>query len=77
MSTSSIFAGNVPQPIFSKAPSRGSGFMGRVLNAIVHAREVQAQREVDRYLSRQPDRMLKDIGLGDGEIAELRARHLI
>ena len=76
MSTTSMFAGHAPQPIFSKAPSHG-GFFGRVFNAIVHAREMQAQREVDRYLARQPDRMLKDIGLADGDIAELRTKYLV
>ena len=51
-----------------------AGIWGRVMSAIVKARELQAQREINRYLARQPDRLLADIGLDATAIAELRAR---
>lgn len=79
MSTSSLFAGDLAGPVAvserSDAPVQalGSrGFGARILAAIVKAREIQAQREVNRYLARQPDRLLHDIGLDEAAIAELR-----
>ena len=67
-------AGAVPDasPARSKPVKAGSGFWARMMGAIMLAREAQAKREINRYLARQPDRMLYDIGLTDSEIAELR-----
>ena len=73
MSTTSMYAGDIAgQGIDS---DKGAGMVGRILGAIRKAREAQAQREVNRYLARQPDRLLRDIGLDSGDIAELRARY--
>ena len=75
MSTSSLFAGVLAGRVdVSKrdAAPAGRGLVGRIMAAIVKAREIQAQREVNRYLARQPDRLLYDIGLDDATIAELR-----
>ena len=74
MSTSSIFTGNMPEVVSTQAkPAKtGPGFWARALLAITKARELQAKRETNRFLARQPDRFLRDIGLDDTEIAELR-----
>ena len=75
MSTSSLFAGDLAGLAAvaerSEAPT-GRGVGARILAAIANARVVQAQREVNRYLARQPDRLLHDIGLDESAIAELR-----
>jgi len=77
MSTSSILAGKLSGlRTAEKAPATG-GLLARALHAIAQAREIQAQREVNRYLARQSDRMLKDIGFDDAGIAELRTKHSI
>jgi uncharacterized protein YjiS (DUF1127 family) len=52
-----------------------SGFFGRLVAALADARQRQADREVENYLSRQPDRMLRDIGLSEIEIEDLRRKH--
>jgi len=76
MSATSVLAGGLSSSA-AVTSSQGGNFFTRVLNAIMSARELQAQREVDRYLARQPDRMLKDIGFDDAGIAELRMKHLV
>ena len=55
------------------APS--TGFFARMFASIVRAREVQARHEANRYLARQPDRLLYDIGFDATEIADLRRRY--
>ncbi len=52
-----------------------TGFFGRALSAIVKARQLQADREVENYLARQSDRMLRDIGMTDLDIEALRQKH--
>lgn len=56
----------------SHAKPAGPGFWSRALAAIVTAREAQAKREANRFLARQSDRFLRDIGLSESEIQELR-----
>jgi uncharacterized protein YjiS (DUF1127 family) len=51
-----------------------AGVFGRFFAALTKARHVQAEREVSRYLSRQSDRMLADIGMTPAEIDDLRAK---
>ena len=74
MSTTSYFAGEITDSTRtgSKATKAGGGVFTRVMAAIVAAREMQAKREAYRYLARQPDRLLRDIGLDQTEIASLR-----
>ena len=75
MRTSSLFAGDLAGliPVAKRSEAQtGRGFGARIMAAIVTAREVQAQREINRYLARQPDRLLVDIGLDEAAIAELR-----
>ena len=57
------------------AETKTNGFWARLVAGIVLAREAQARREVARYLSQRPDRYLRDIGLSDTEIADLRCQH--
>ena len=75
MSPTSLFAGDLAGSVDvserDTVPA-GRGFGGRFLAAVARARAVQAQREVNRYLARQPDRLLYDIGLDEAAIAELR-----
>lgn len=56
----------------AKADAHSNGLIGRLFDAIAKARAAQARREVNRYLARQPDRLLHDMGLDDQAIAELR-----
>ena len=75
MRSSPLFAGDLAGPL--AVPARvardiGNGPFARVFAALIKAREIQAQREVNRYLARQPDRLLRDIGLDETAIAELR-----
>ena len=74
MSTTSVFADTVARTGSGAVPTPavGHGIVARILGTIVKAREAQAQREVNRYLARQPDRLLRDMGLDDTEIAILR-----
>lgn len=73
MRSSPLFAGDLAGPDAVPArTARGNGIFARILSAIVKAREVQAQRQVNRYLARQPDRLLRDIGFDETTIAELR-----
>jgi hypothetical protein len=51
-----------------------TGVFGRFFTALSKARQLQADREVEIYLVRQPDRMLRDIGMSDAEIQDLRER---
>jgi uncharacterized protein YjiS (DUF1127 family) len=52
-----------------------SGIFGRFFAALSKARQLQADREVEVYLARQPDRMLRDIGMSEAEIQDMRQRH--
>jgi hypothetical protein len=71
----SRFAGDLAGSMTSSArPSTGNGIFARFLAVLAKGRERQAEREVARYLARQPDRLLKDIGFDAAAIAELRAR---
>ena len=54
------------------APAKPAGVWSRIISCIMAAREAQAKREVARYLSQRPDRYLRDIGLTETEITELR-----
>ena len=75
MRSSPLFAGDLAGPLAVPARTArdtGNGIVARVFAAITKAREVQAQREVNRYLARQPDRLLRDIGLDEAAIADLR-----
>ena len=71
MSSSPLFAGDLDVPALAPRAT-GNGLLSRLFNAIAKAREIQAQREVNRYLARQPDRLLRDIGLDETAISELR-----
>lgn len=72
----SLDAGSIERPARSSATAGATpSFWGRILGAFKIAREIQATREVNRYLARQPDRLLRDIGLNDHDISELRHRH--
>lgn len=79
MSVSSYFAGGFAvtseKTASGGAKNGGAGFLARVLAAIATAREAQANREANRYLARQPDRLLRDIGLDEREIADLRRQY--
>ena len=79
MRSSPLFAGDLDGPLAVPARAtrdRSNGLLARVFGAIAQAREIQAQREVNRYLARQPDRLLRDIGLDETAIAELRWKNL-
>ena len=54
------------------APAKTGGFWARFIAAFAKAREAQAKREVARYLAQRPDHYLRDIGMTEVEIAELR-----
>ena len=62
---------------YSTAPAAAakSGLWARILSSLAAAREAQAEREVSRYLSMRPDHVLRDIGMTEEEIADLRRRH--
>ena len=82
MSNTSYFHGNevigsdFKTSATAKRPTAaGQGLFARLLAGIVRAREAQARNEANRYLARQPDRLLLDIGLDATEIADLRRRY--
>lgn len=77
MRTSSYFEGGIADTseTSSAAVKSSKGVVARVFAAILTAREAQAKREANRYLARQPDRLLRDIGLDDCEIANLRRQY--
>ena len=76
MSTSFFDASPLHDDVASPAGSvRKPGLFARFMASVVKAREAQAEREVNRYLARQPDRLLLDIGLDHRAIAELRYQH--
>jgi uncharacterized protein YjiS (DUF1127 family) len=56
------------------AAARPSGIFARMFAALSKARQMQADREVEIYLARQPDRMLSDIGMSESEIQDLRKK---
>ena len=56
----------------NSTPAKSTGVWTRLFRAIAHARELQAKREVARYLAARPDRYLRDIGMSEVEIADLR-----
>lgn len=74
MRSVSYFNGSLPSITSTKPMTRpaGPGFWARVTAGIVKSREIQAKRETNRYLARQSDRFLLDIGLDQAEIANLR-----
>jgi uncharacterized protein YjiS (DUF1127 family) len=59
----------------ASAETPRAGIFGRFFAALSKARQLQADREVEIYLARQPDRVLHDIGMSDADIQELRQRH--
>jgi uncharacterized protein YjiS (DUF1127 family) len=73
MSKLSFFAAREIAQTESTASPK-AGVFGRFFAAMTKAREVQAEREVARYLARQTDRMLLDIGMTPTEIEDLRAK---
>ncbi len=81
MSNSSYFANDIDDLALPTAPAKagnpqvGRGVLARIFNRVVQAREAHARREANRYLARQPDRLLRDIGLDETEIAKLRRRY--
>ena len=80
MSTTSYFSGTFAQTTPSASPvnpakAGGGGLFARIMASIVNARVAQAQREANRYLARQPDRLLRDIGLNETEIADLKRQY--
>ena len=74
MSSNPTYAANRSVTPAAQYPAvqSGSGFWARVIIGITTAREMQAKRETNRFLARQTDRFLRDIGLDEVEIAELR-----
>jgi uncharacterized protein YjiS (DUF1127 family) len=48
------------------------GFFKRVFDAAIAARQAAAARQVASYLANQSDARLKDLGLTDAQIGELR-----
>jgi hypothetical protein len=57
------------------AETPSTSVFGRFFAALSKARQLQADREVEIYLMRQPDRMLHDIGMSEAAIQDLRQRH--
>ncbi len=74
MSTMSEYLGFTADTTLADGRTRqtGGGFWARAMAAIAAAREVQAKREANRFLARQSDRFLRDIGMSEGEIFKLR-----
>lgn len=50
----------------------GGGFWVKLYKAFIAAREEQGMREANRFLARQSDRFLQDIGMSEKEIVKLR-----
>ena len=75
MSITTMFSGALPhKTAVTKPRTTGAGVWARAIAGITKAREVQAKRETNRFLARQPDRFLRDIGLNETEILDLRRR---
>ena len=75
MSITTMFSGALPhKTVDTKPTSVGAGIWARAIAGITKAREIQAKRETNRFLARQPDRFLRDIGLDETEILDLRRR---
>lgn len=74
MSTMSDFFGVTADTTLAGGHAKpvGGGFWAKAFKAIVAAREAQARREANRFLARQSDRFLHDIGLTESDILELR-----
>ena len=78
MGMASIFSGVLPDTRSRREtarPAANGGFWARVAASIMKAREAQALRETNRYLARQSDRFLADIGYNETDIATLRRNH--
>jgi hypothetical protein len=58
-----------------KSVATKSGIFSRMFAALIKARQLQADREVEIYMSRQSDRTLRDIGMTDGDIHDLRQKY--
>ncbi len=74
-STSSSASTSIAKAQDSAVTRAKPGILSRFAAALSRSRQMQAEREVQRYLARQSDPVLHDIGLTDAEIAELRAKH--
>lgn len=74
MSTMSDFFGFTADTTLTDSRERpaGGAFWARAFSSIIAAREAQAKREANRFLARQSDRFLQDIGMSESEILDLR-----